>query len=216
MEHPQPPRTISVTGEGKTSAAPDRADIALGVVTDGKTASEALRANSERMTTIIGNLKKAGIPEKDIQTSNFSINPTYEPYRDGNPRPPKIVGYQVSNQVSVVFRDMTKLGQMLDAVVEVGANSIGGLSFSLDAPRPALDEARKKAVADAKARAELLTEAAGVKIVRVLNISESSYAQPYPKAMMMARAAESFADAAPIEGGEVEYQAQVSITYEIE
>ena len=205
------PATVTVTGEGHVETAPDLATLSLGVVTEADTASAAMTANSEQLAAVLERLKTAGIAPRDVQTSGLSMGPRYD-YGRSDGTPPKLVGYSVSNMVTVRVRVLDELGGVLDGVVSDGANALSGLSFGLADDSAALDEARKRAVADARRRAELYAGAAGVTLGRVLSISEAGggYA---PKPMLEA----SFARSAevPVAGGEVNISANVSIVYEI-
>ena len=151
--------TISISGRGEVTAAPDTAFITSGVTTQGATAREALDANNTAMNELLDTLKAAGIEARDIQTSGFSVNPNYvyTDVRDANgyTLPPKISGYQVLNTVTVRVRDLPGLGAVLDKAVMVGANTINGISFSVADPSALYDEARKAAFADARKKAEL-------------------------------------------------------------
>ena len=120
------PRVILVSGVGEVSGKPDRAQLSAGVLTQGPTAAAALAANNTAMNGVFAALKKIGIPDNKIQTSNFSVSPQYAPYRQDNPQPAKIVGYQVSNNVTVIVDDLSKTGPTLDALVQSGANQLGG------------------------------------------------------------------------------------------
>lgn len=205
------PATITVTGEGSVEGAPDMAVLSLGVTTEGDTAAEAMAANTAALTAVLERLKAAGIAERDVQTANLSLNPNWTGYDSG--ATPRIASYSANNQVMVRIRDLPKLGEVLDAAVRDGANTLNGLTFGLSNPRPAMDEARAKAVGDAKARATLLVEAAGAKLGRIVSISENGgYSQPAP--MFRATAAEAAAPV-PVEGGELATTATVTVVYEI-
>lgn len=200
---------ITVTGEGTVQVTPDMATIALGVTTDGASAAEAMAANSKALQAVIDRLKSAGIEDRDLQTSNLSLNPNWVGYDAG--QTPKIAGYVASNMLSVRVRALDKLGSVLDASITDGANTLNGITFDLAAPRPAQDEARKAAVADAKARAELLAAAAGVKLGKIEAISEAAgYGTPMP----MFRDEKSAA-AVPVASGQIGMTASVTITYQI-
>ncbi|MDX1718431.1 MAG: SIMPL domain-containing protein, partial [Anderseniella sp.] len=126
-----PRRTLSLTGQAEVTAAPDMAVISAGTVSEAKTAREALTANNEAMATVIATIEAAGVAKKDIQTSNFSVQPKYlypKAPAGGEQQPPRIVGYTVSNSVSVIVRDLNKLGTIMDAVVSSGVNQMNGLS----------------------------------------------------------------------------------------
>ena len=200
---------ISVSGEGVVQSAPDMATISLGVTTQGATAAEAMAANSAEVAKVLANLTAAGIEGRDIQTTGLSLNPVWSNYDSVQ----KIDSYQAVNSVTVRVRALDALGGVLDAAVKDGANTLNGLTFGLADPAPALDEARKRAVADATRKATILAEAAGVKLGRVLNITEGAgYASPAP----MFRAEASMKDAVPVAGGEVAMQVSVTILYAIE
>lgn len=210
---------LSVSAEGKVEREPDLAQFGAGVTTQGKTAGEALSANSAAMSRVIAALKRAGIADRDIQTSNLSINPVYaEPRRlpDGSieSRTPEIVGYQVSNTVSVRQRKLDDYGKVIDTLVSAGANQVSGPSFMLDKPEPALDEARTDAVKTARARAELYARAAGLRVVRIVSISESGgYSPPSPVMYRMEARAQSAPP--PIAAGEVAVNVNVTVQFEL-
>jgi hypothetical protein len=205
----EPSPRIVVTGEGSVEAAPDLAMLSIGVTTEGATAAEALAANSQAMRGVVDRLKAAGIAPRDLQTSQLSINPDWQGYNPGEER--KIRAYIATNQVTVRVRALETLGPVLDAAVADGANTLNGLSFGLAEPRPALDEARREAVADARAKAELLAGAAGVTLGPVLSITEDGgFTAPAP--MFRTEAAASDA-APPVEAGEVSASVRVTITW---
>jgi uncharacterized protein YggE len=213
--------SLSVSGEGKVSAAPDTADVNVGVVTQAPTAKEALAANTEAMTKLIATLKEQGIAEKDVQTQNLSIQPQYtQPPRNRENQEfvPKIAAYQVTNTVQVTSRKIDALGGILDALVQSGANQMYGISFRVDKPEALLDEARVAAVSDAKRKAELIAKAAGVKLGPPIQISESG-TMPMPRPLMMRgmAAAPMMAASAPVPvaGGEQDFSVSVSVTYQI-
>jgi hypothetical protein len=209
-----PPRLITVSGEGEVKTRPDMAMISTGVVTEGTTAKEALARNNTAMTAVIAALKNAGVAEDDIQTSDFSVSPKYPPYQPNQTSAPRIVGYTVSNQVTARVKDLKKLGAILDTLVQAGSNQIHGISFGVDEPKPLLDGARKKAVADARAKAELYAAAAGVSLGKVVQISEATAVMPPPQYRYAARAAE--ASEVPIAAGQQTLTANVTIIYEIQ
>ncbi|MDX3926791.1 MAG: SIMPL domain-containing protein [Shinella sp.] len=208
---------ITVTGEGRSETAPDLAIIEIGVVKDAKTAREALDANNKAMADVLSSLKEAGIAERDLQTSGFTINPQYNYPQSstGENPPPVLVGFQVANTLSLRVRDLGKLGEILDKAVTLGANQGGGIRFTNDKPEAALSEARKKAVANAMAKAKELTDAAGIGLGRVLEISETAY-RPEPVPMMRAMAKDFAAEAVPIAAGESSYSVTVNMTFALE
>jgi len=209
------PRVINVSGMGEVKTRPDMATVSTGVVTEAATAKDALAKNNAAMAAVIAALKNAGVAEDDIQTSNFSVSPKYPPYQPNQTTAPRIVGYTVSNQVTAAVKDLKKLGSILDTLVQAGSNQINGISFGVDEPKPLLDNARKKAVADARAKAELYAAAAGVSLGRVVQISESSAVMP-PQPMYRMAAAPVAAESVPIAAGQQTVTANVSITYEIQ
>lgn len=207
-------RTISVTGTGEVRARPDIAIVALGVMKRAATAREALTQNNQAMAEIIAHLRQSGIDEKDIQTSNFSVNPAYQ-YDNQGQQPPKIIGYDVSNQVTAIIRKLDALGTILDEAVSKGSNQIYGISFSIDDPSAREDEARKLAVEDAARKARLLAESAGITLGPILNISEMLISPPIPlhaKAQRMEAAADS---SVPVAQGEQVITVQVNVSWEI-
>jgi len=208
------PRQMTITGYGEAAGVPDMAVVTMGVTTEAKTAKAALDDNSKAMSKVFARLKAEGVAEKDIQTSNFSISPQYRRYDSSQPdRRREIVGYTVSNQVTVRVRKMESLGTILDTVVADGANELGGLSFTFSDPEPLANEARKAAVADARAKAELYAKAAGVDLGEVLSISEFGGGRPQQKEMAATRAA---SDSVPVAAGESALSVSVSITYALD
>jgi len=199
-------RLITVSASGYADAEPDRATISAGVAAEAETAAAALSANTELMQKVIAGLKESGIDAKDIQTRNFNVEPRYTNPRDGTPT---IDGYRVSNQVTLVVRDLKALGGLLDKLVSLGANQVNGLAFEVSRAETLKDEARKEAVANARRRAELLAAAAGADLGEVVTITEEmSYGGPRPMAMRAARA-----DAVPIEAGTETLEARVTVTW---
>lgn len=206
---------ITMSGLGEVAAPPDTALVSTGVVTEAKTAREALDANNAAMEKVIAELKNAGIEARDLRTSNFSVQPQYyHPPRDRNgaSEPQRIVGYRVSNSLQVRVRNLARLGAILDVTVSQGANQLGGIAFSIDDPEALLAQARKKAMEDAIARARTYAEAAGVVLGRVMSISESSGPRPLP---MVARMRAEDAAAVPVEAGEHTVTAEVQVTWEL-
>lgn len=203
--------TITVTGEGNIAAAPDLATIQIGVTTTGDTAAEALAANTASMDAVMARLAEAGILAADLQTSGLSVNPNWTGYDSSSSGGPAISGYTASNTLSVKVRAIDALGGVLDASVSDGANTLNGLVFGLNDPKPVLNEARKAAVADARARAELLAMAAGVKLGSIVSITEASY-MPGPIVMYEKSALDA---AVPVAGGEVGYSASVTVVWQL-
>ncbi len=207
------PATIAVTGEGKVDMAPDMAMLSLGVMTQADTAAAALKANSDGLSGALDRLKAAGIEDRDIQTSGLSLQPNIDYSSSG--REPQVRGYTASNMLMVRLRDLSVLGQTLDAVVTEGANTLNGLSFGLQDPDEATDEARRRAVADAAHKAALYAEAASVTLGRIVTISEQgNYGGPQPMMMAEARFAKD-AGSVPVASGEISIGATISVVYEI-
>ena len=205
---------LSVSGTGEVKATPDQAQLSTGVVTQAATAAAALAANSRAMNGVFDTLKRAGIPEKNIQTSNFSVSPQY-----GNPKlggAQRITGYQVSNTVTVTVTGLDKVGPALDALVAAGSNQIDGPNFTIADPKPLLAKAREDAVKDATARAQTLAAAAGVTLGPILSIGEggAEYSPPRPM-YRTAMAGLAAAPPPPVAGGEESVSANVLITWEI-
>lgn len=209
---------LTVNAEGRAARAPDIAVFSAGVASTGATAGQALSANAANMNRVIAALEKAGVASRDIQTSNLSLNPVYsEPRRLPNgaveQSPPRITGYQVSNQVTVKQRNLDQFGKVIDTLVAAGANQVNGPSFQVDNSDAAMDEARVDAIRKARARAELYASAAGLRIVRVLTIGESSgYAPPVP---MYRMAVAQAAEATPVAPGEVALTVNVMVQFEL-
>jgi uncharacterized protein YggE len=211
------PAIISVIGEGRATMTPDMAVLTFSVVKQEKTAREALDDNNKAMSDVLGALKTAGIAERDLQTSGFSVQPQYRfpQGADGQQLPPELIGYQVSNALTVRVRDLSKLGAIIDQSVTLGVNQGGDIQFTNDKPESAMEEARKNAVADAMARAKTLASAAGVKLGSVIEINESG-PRPQPMPVMRAAMMKSEADAGvPIQGGESSYNINVNVTFSI-
>jgi hypothetical protein len=207
------PRTITVSGDAEVASKPDQARLSAGVVTQADTAAAALTANSTAMNRVFAALRAAGIPENRMQTSNFSVQPQYPPFRPDNQEPQRIIGYQVSNTVTVVVDDLTKVGPTLDALVRSGANQLGGIQFTIADPKPLAERARTLAVVDGAAKARTLATAAGVTLGPLMSIQETSSVRPIP-VFAMARAVA--AEATPIAEGEERVGVNVTMTYAIQ
>ena len=204
---------MTVSGVGVVPAKPDMATISLGVTTEGRAATIALKSNNDAMAAVLASLTAAGVAEADLQTSGLSVQPRWDNYRSGSSGQPKITGFVASNQLSVRIRDLSKLGAILDQVAEDGANAFNGLSFGLQDPGPVEDEARKLAVADAIAKAELYATAAGIALGPLIRFNEGTVQVPQPMArMQMAEAASS---GVPVAGGEVTIRANVTMVFDI-
>lgn len=210
---------LSLTAQGKSTRTPDLAMFNAGVVTQGVTASEAVSANAAAMNRVIATLKKAGIADHDIQTSQISLNPVYsqpEYGPNGVPRQePRITGYQAANTVTIRSRNVAGFGKVLDALVASGANQVNGPSFQMAEPAAAMDEARLDAMKSARARAELYARAAGLRVIRIVSISEGGGFAPPQPVYMRAMKAEAAAAPTPIAVGEVEAEVNLSVQFEL-
>ena len=205
--------TLNLSATGETRVAPNMASISMGVITEGKTAAEALAANATRMTAVMATLKKAAIAEKDIQTSNLSVNPQYRYVEN---QAPVLIGYQVSNQVTVTVRDLKKLGAAVDATVNAGANQVNGISFGLSDPSAAETAAREAAVRALSGKADLYARATGYRILRLVTLSEGGGYSPQPPIPMVAMAMRSEAkDSSPVSGGELSVRIDITAVYEL-
>lgn len=203
---------LDINAVGEVTRVPDIAIINAGVVTRAATARSAMQQVAAKMGRVRAALTRAGVADRDIQTSNISLNPDYV-YE--NNKAPRLVAYNASNQVNIRFRDVASAGEILDALVAEGANSINGPNLTIDKPEQALDEARTKAVAAGRARAELYARAMGLRVARVVAVSESGgYAVPPPMPVMM-RAEAASADT-KIDAGEQKLQVTLAMTFELQ
>jgi hypothetical protein len=207
------PRLISLSGNGEVRRAPDLAFVTTGVLSQGATAGEALAANTSAMNALFAALKDAGIAEKDVQTSNFMVQPRYN-FQEN--KAPELVGYDVSNNVTITVRKIADLGAMLDKVVQAGSNQINGIGFDVSEPSASLDEARKLATEDATRKARIYAEAMGVTLGPVMSISEGvNYQPPMPMARGKVMMADAAAAPVPVAAGEQRLSVDVNITWEI-
>jgi uncharacterized protein len=204
-----PPPAISVTGEATVSVAPDQAQIDAGVTSEAKTAREASEANNAAMGKVLLALKGANIDEKDYQTSRLSLQPQYAPNRTG---PNAITGYRASNRVSIKLRDITKVANIIDTLVGAGANEIGGIHFVVSQASKVLDEAREKAVTDARRKAEIYAKAAGVTLGEPLSINEEGSA---PQPVFRGKVAAPMSITAPVAQGEETLSVSVNVSWAI-
>lgn len=206
--------TLNLSAYGETKVAPDMASISLGVMTEGKTAAEAMQANATRMSAVMASLRKAGIADKDIQTSNLNLNPQYK-YQEN--QPPLLIGYQASNNVTITVHDLKRLGAAVDASVNAGANQVQGISFGLEDPTAAENTARAAAVKALVAKADLYAKATGYKVSRLVSLSEGggyTPAPPMPMAAFAAKRMESDAGTS-VSGGQLSVRIDISGLYEL-
>ena len=206
--------TLNLSAHGETRIAPDKATINLGVQTEAPTAAAALTANNVQMTSMIAALRKAGIADKEIQTSGLNLSPQYDYVQN---EPPKLRGYQASNQVTITVNDLNKLGQAVDATVKAGANQVNGISFGLKDPSAAEDAARHAAVKALAAKADLYAKATGHRVGRLVTLSESGgYSGGPPPVPMMAYARmEKAGDSVPVSAGELSVRIDINGLYEL-
>lgn len=225
---------LSLTAEGRSERVPDVALFSAGVVSHGATASEALGANSRQMDRVVAALKRSGIADRDIQTSSISLSPrwsnpdadaqriareTRQPYVPTND-PPRIIGYEARNNVQVRLRRLAEMGKIIDTLVSAGANQVNGPSFTLDDQKAALDEARTEAVAAGRERAELYARAAGMRVVRLVSMSEGGGYYPVQQIMvtgsrMSAPGAPPPPPPPPVAAGELSLGVNLSMQFEI-
>ncbi|HEX9947427.1 MAG TPA: SIMPL domain-containing protein [Allosphingosinicella sp.] len=206
---------LDVVTTGEVSRVPDIARISAGVVTVAPTATAALAQNATQMASVRAALKRAGVADRDIQTSSINLNPDYR--HDAQGSNPQIIGYRASNEVTVKFRDIAATGKILDALVAQGANQINGPMLAIDKPEAALDEARTRALANARGRAELYAKALGKRVGRILSISEAgaNYAPPIVMMRQSARGS-AMADSTSVDPGEQTVAVSLSVSFELQ
>jgi uncharacterized protein YggE len=203
---------LDVVATGEVTRVPDIARIGSGVITQAATATDAIRLNAARMNAVRDALRRAGVADRDIQTSNLSLQPQY---RYAENQPPVLTGYQAANEVSIRFRDIAQTGRILDALVAQGANQINGPMLEIDRPEAALDEARTAALASARARAELYARALGMSVRRILWVSESGMAgPPMPRPLAVLRAQSG--QVANIDPGEQRLSVALTVSFELQ
>jgi uncharacterized protein YggE len=203
--------TLQLGATGETRVAPDMATIQLGVMAEAPTAQEAMHRNGELMTQAVAAVRRGGVAEKDIRTSGLELAPQYA---YGQNQPPRLTGYRATNRVTVVVRDLARLGPIVDAAVGSGANQVEGISFGLADPTAAENAARQKAVQALAAKASLYAQATGYRVLRLVTLSEGQAVQPVtPLALPMAMAAKR--EATPILPGETSVRVEVSGVYEL-
>ena len=205
--------TLNLAATGEVDVAPDMATINLGVQTEASTAEAAMQANARQMNQVMSALRRAGVAERDIQTSNLNLSAQYD-YQQNEP--PRLRGYQASNQVTIKVRDLARLGAAVDATVSAGANQINGISFGLSDPTAAENAARQAAVRNLQAKAELYAQATGYRVGRLVTLSEgTSYSAPQPPMPYMAMARAESKDMTPVSGGELTVRVDISGLYEL-
>lgn len=200
---------LSVSATGEARRVPDVATVSAGVVTQAADANAALRANAEQMNRLMEAVRKAGIAERDIQTSDLGVSPQYH-RADGQAR--EITGYEARNTVNLTVRDIAGLGGVIDALVAAGANQVYGPNFQIGEPDEARDEARRAALDAARARAELYAEALGLRVRRIVSISEGGGFVPRP---MMAMRAMDAMESSPVSPGESTLSVNLDVVFEL-
>lgn len=203
---------LSVSARAEASRTPDVATLSTGVVTQAADANAALTANSAQMAKVVATIRAAGVAERDIQTSGISIQPQY---RYAENQPPAITGYQASNTVNIKVRDIARLGEVLDALVASGANQVHGPSFEIDQPEAVYDEARQAALKQAQARAQMYAQSLGLRVRRIVSISEGGGFQPPAPQMMKAMAMDARMESAPVAPGETTLSANLDVVFEL-
>ena len=215
QQAPAPPAgqgtLLRVSAEGKVEGRPDMATINLGVQTQARTAQAAVEANAQQMTRLLAALAHAGVAERDVQTSNVSVNPQQQ-YREN--QPPLTTGYQANNTVIAKIRNIDGVGRVIDATVAAGGNNVNGVYFSYQNPEAQMDAARRNAIAEARRRAAIYASALDMHVARIVAVEEGGgYSPPVP--MPMARMAAVDAAVTPVEPGQIETTASVSVTFEL-
>ena len=203
--------TIAISAEGKVTALPDIASISIGVMTEKKTVAEAQKENTTKMNAIIAKIKEFGVASEDIKTTNYSIYPQYDWINNRQVER----GFQVSQNVDVKVRDLAKIGDVLAAVGELGANQVGGVNFTIDDPEDLRQQARLKGLEAAKKKAQALADAAGVKLGKVVGFSENAGYVPTPLYYAKADGMGGGGASPSIESGSQDVVVNVSVIYEI-
>lgn len=202
---------VTVSGEASTSVQPDLAEIRAGVTNQARTAREAADANAKTMTAVLAAAKEAGIEAKDIQTARISVQPLFSrPQPEARNEPPRITGYQVTNNVTLRLRDISRIGEMLDRLIAAGANNVHGIDFQVSESSKLMDTVRAAAVSDARRKAEIYAQAAGVQLGRVVAIAETDISMPRANVMRASVPAQT-----PIAGGEEMLRVLLRVSFEL-
>jgi uncharacterized protein YggE len=208
-----PARTLSIAGNAEVHAVPDAALVSTGVVTESETAATALKANSAALAKVVDAIRSSGVEGRDLQTSGLSLQArTYRPEKPSATDRPRIIGYTAANEVTLRVRDLAKLGDLLDKVTAAGANRIDGIEFVVSNQEALLDEARRKAVTEAKSKADLYAQAAGFTLGKVMSLAEESMPSPRPLARAMTAVA---AAPVPVEAGEMTLSVRVRVVWSL-
>lgn len=207
---------LNINAQGVSLAAPDMATVTVGVATQGRTAEQAVAENARRMTALVRSLRQSGLAERDIQTAYVRVNPRYQ-YREG--LEPLIVGYDANNSVRARVRRVDTTGRVIDAVVAAGGNTVQGIAFSHQDAEAQMDVARRDAIAMARRRADLYAEGVGLRVVRVISMTEAGASAPSFNEEIVVTGSravrQDFAAQSPIVPGELETRAQVSVSFEL-
>lgn len=216
---PMPPRepapvdTVSVTGTGRVTLTPDRFSFNATVQTMAPTVEEAVNENNAKVAAVIAALKTAGAKPEEIQTSNFSIYPQQDYSQQQQGKLPRLIGYQVSNSITVTRRQIADAGRLLQAAVSAGVNQTSGLSFSVSDPTRGRDEGLRAAFADARVKASLLAQAAGRSLGPAMAITEGGASAPPTPRPMMGRVMAAQVSDVPVESGTEELSFTVSVVF---
>ena len=214
MHMMQAPPSLNLSAYGEVKVAPDMATINFGVMTEAATAAEAMAQNATRMTQVMAALRRAGIAERDVQTSGLNLSPQYDYVQN---EPPRLRGYQASNRVTVIINDLSRVGSTADAVVTAGVNQIDGIAFGLKDPAAAEDAARLVAVRALQHKAELYAGALNVRLGALRTFSEGGgYQQPQPEVMFTQRAMAMDSAQTPVAGGQLTVRIDVNGSYDIQ
>ncbi len=206
--------SLNLSAYGEVKAAPDMATISFGVVTEAATAADAMQQNATRMTQVMAALRRAGINERDVQTSGLNLSAQYDYVQN---EPPRLRGYQANNRVTVIINDLDRVGTTADAVVAAGVNQIDGISFGLKDPSAAENEARRLAVRNLQAKAALYSDALGTSLGSIRSLSEGGGYAPQPPMPMYAVRAQSMgaADSTPVAAGELSIRIDITGVYDL-
>jgi hypothetical protein len=207
------PRTLNIVGNAEVHAAPDAVMVMTGVLTEADTAAAALKANSATLAKVLDVIRSAGVEAKDLQTSGLSLAPRYQLDKLSSGDRQRIIGYTAVNEISVRVRDLAKVGDLLDKATAAGANRIDGIDFIISNQEGLLEEARQKAVADAKGKADLYARAAGFTLGKVMSLTEEPVSSPRPMARAMV--ASGAAAPVPVEAGEMTLSVRVRVVWSL-
>jgi uncharacterized protein YggE len=213
-DNDSPKSTLSVSGSGVVTLSPDIAYVTIGVHTEGSDASDVVAENNQDTQAVIDSLESLDINPQDIQTTNFSIFPQQQ--FDENGRPTGEITYMVDNSVFVTVRELDNIGEVLNAAVEAGANSISGIQFDVEDRTDAIAEAQAAAVQNAQSQAENLAQAAGIELGQIISINTFGGAVPLPKFDGVGGgAAVAESSQVPVSTGQMRISIEVNMVFEI-